>query len=1555
MICPNKNTKFYKSLVEDFGQEDAYRIAFKSIQPDFDVWYGAGKRDANGNPILDGTKITNEEGIVYPLERMLYTTEEERQLWKEGELNNWESPTGIPSKLSKSQWVQVRTNKFREWYGDWVNNPSKLLDTKTQEPIVTDLDGTKVFVRTVSTPDLSTDIKAAESVNGIFPIGKRSVYQSTQELTAAEREQSWLNKAEHLKQIFFQKGLDIEIIIDPTLEENANAEYLGNGAGIIRVNPNKVFKDTLPHEFSHFYIELLGGVKNPLVKKAIAQAKKARPDIWKTIQQKYDYLSKEDLDKELLVTAMGIEASLLYTDEGELQRWKFLLNTLWRWLADKLGRERNFAKDLYIDMAGDKWDEMVDNANLREGHVMKSVLDQIELDNQDIVLEEEEHVYRNAEDPTKGYTGVTSFTEDFSSKWGIREGNDKSPARQAAEKTFGKTPLDQKIWITLNGEKLEVDIDQLTDLKNIRYKTGMASGKVAHLLMERYVKVQNGESVEVIDEEIRKTAAEKPNKQEEVDITRWDWLENAAPTIFEKLGINALNVDVPPNRKDKIKAEVTLHDDELGLATKADSIVEHADGTITMVDYKGGYYFLDDISDQTKILSYGDGELYPSHFDTKLNIARLEVMTRALMLKKQQPNIRFRKLVVIHLDKLGTKKYEVPMKATLKLLEGYYKKNDPELYKKLNKDGLFSVGNYLATVSEFTEATAYDGMDREEIIEDMQDELDRLTAKPKKDADTQARIEELTMQLLRAKSEKDTEFNLNDESDINWVKRWLGSKYTVKNKFIQSWFKDFLDPAAQEMRNEIDIIQSEHKKVLIPLMQQYYKGKGKTFSYKYLESEIDKIGAAVGGLAGMMIGGGPGAAAGATLLGLIGNVQNLSIDTHELYKFMYKQSEDVHKKGLYLATDTKDMTLAEKAYHKFFKETIAREYELTMGKKVYVQDLDQYKTLGEVLGNPLKLDEDFLPRVPISDSEIMERHGFKKATSEAFKRQKDTYIKAHKKEVTSYNERHTHGVHLKYMGSTQIISEGNHTENAELMFNKFVHNMVAKRHLDVVYAVGEGINGLLSAKEHGKDFKNTISFLEDQMKIQILGRDRRDIDKGFKIRVPDFDFRTGKFIPNSYKFIEVGRFLISMKSFTSAITMWLKPIGGFMNTMLIVAQNVKEATKGSLVKRFGVEFEDIDFTLSDLIKSQKAIAQYWTDHFAGKAEQNKLHLMLKKWDFLPSNFDYVTSQTKLYSGKTRWFNQSNFFVFHGLGEEWGQMTLLVAQLMRKKHNDISYWDHYQVENGDLAWKGGKRFDRAEAKLVDSDSGKRGVYGLEPEEVTRLKRVTQRIHGGYRHEEKVALELTALGKWALQFKKYLPAVIENALIGKYEDVTLGAWQKRPDEDTYDWVARINEGRIQLMGKWVAATISQKLGSGQFLTDYTWDELDPEQKKNIMDFWVSWTYWASLTMGLGLYFDDDDDNPWRLRYETKIQDLTQSWNPLDFGKAIKEPTVVIPRLYKIGEAAADFFLKGVLQGKRVKSGPNKGRLIGETSFRKGLPFVTTTEELYRFGLLDPITQR
>jgi len=78
-----------------------------------------------------------------PKETLFQTAKEQKEAEAvrrqyEGTPQWMKAPDGTPTKLSEQQWIQVRTPSFKEWFGDWENNPkgaSKVVD-ENGEPLV---------------------------------------------------------------------------------------------------------------------------------------------------------------------------------------------------------------------------------------------------------------------------------------------------------------------------------------------------------------------------------------------------------------------------------------------------------------------------------------------------------------------------------------------------------------------------------------------------------------------------------------------------------------------------------------------------------------------------------------------------------------------------------------------------------------------------------------------------------------------------------------------------------------------------------------------------------------------------------------------------------------------------------------------------------------------------------------------------------------------------------------------------------------------------------------------------------------------------------------------------------------------------------------------------------------------------------------------------------------------------------------------------------------------------------------------------------------------------
>lgn len=153
-------------------------------------------------------------------------------------------------------------------------------------------------------------------------------------------------KVQTLQEAFKAAGIEVQVRTDESLTENANVQTQ-SGRSIITLNPNKVFGDTVIHEFGHIYVDLLG-VDNPLVAQGIQQLKNTQ--LWKDVSARYPELSGEALAKEVLVTAIGREGSKIFNEQRSQNKWRIWLNKFFRAIGRIFGKEPNAARLLASEM-----------------------------------------------------------------------------------------------------------------------------------------------------------------------------------------------------------------------------------------------------------------------------------------------------------------------------------------------------------------------------------------------------------------------------------------------------------------------------------------------------------------------------------------------------------------------------------------------------------------------------------------------------------------------------------------------------------------------------------------------------------------------------------------------------------------------------------------------------------------------------------------------------------------------------------------------------------------------------------------------------------------------------------------------------------------------------------------------------------------------------------------------------------------------------------------------------------------------------------------------------
>lgn len=125
-------------------------------------------------------------------------------------------------------------------------------------------------------------------------------------------------KVNKLTKAFANVGIFVNIEYDYNLDAKAEVQPAESDNRVtIKVNPDRISEDTAYHEFGHIFIDILG-VENEIVKMGFEQLRDT--DLYKKVKAQYPELSGEELDKEVLATAIGLEgAKITRTNPNKIQ------------------------------------------------------------------------------------------------------------------------------------------------------------------------------------------------------------------------------------------------------------------------------------------------------------------------------------------------------------------------------------------------------------------------------------------------------------------------------------------------------------------------------------------------------------------------------------------------------------------------------------------------------------------------------------------------------------------------------------------------------------------------------------------------------------------------------------------------------------------------------------------------------------------------------------------------------------------------------------------------------------------------------------------------------------------------------------------------------------------------------------------------------------------------------------------------------------------------------------------------------------------------------------
>lgn len=161
---------------------------------------------------------------------------------------------------------------------------------------------------------------------------------------------------------FRKNGVNVNVEVDPALPVKGRIVIEPGKPVTIKLNPGMMTEDTHIHEFSHLLIELLGD-DNPAVKAAIKEVRGT--ELYRQVKEKYPELSEDQLDKEVIVTAIGLAGAKI--NRNKPSKFQQIVNRIFRALAKAFNISNNESaiEELANTLLEGRFDKAIFKGSLR--------------------------------------------------------------------------------------------------------------------------------------------------------------------------------------------------------------------------------------------------------------------------------------------------------------------------------------------------------------------------------------------------------------------------------------------------------------------------------------------------------------------------------------------------------------------------------------------------------------------------------------------------------------------------------------------------------------------------------------------------------------------------------------------------------------------------------------------------------------------------------------------------------------------------------------------------------------------------------------------------------------------------------------------------------------------------------------------------------------------------------------------------------------------------------------------------------------------------------------
>jgi len=501
-------------------------------------------------------------------------------------------------------WTGIQSQEFKEWYGGGtmdVNGEPALNEFNQFENVTGEtLSLSEITHITLNTPTL----------------------------------EEFASQIEKLTDVFEKQGLNIEVTLDEE-SDNIGSVVTVNGVTKYKFNPRKVKKDSVFHEFGHTYIDMLG-IDHHVIQRGIEHLRNS--ELWRKVARNYPELSGDRLAKEVLTTAVGIEAARFHDERvrlrrerkksllGKVKNWKYWVNHFFKTIADKLGLNKTAARQLGFDLT---------SGNLRYTLTKKPA----------------SYIQKMKTKPTPEMLSAESkrlsLTTD-QSHYMIDEDENRLVARATTAINTIKGEFDRAAAIrnVLASKKKEYEHFKTEEEVGLQWADKREEGTSLHLMNELYIERRGADGTKGTHEEGIKHALDNlykpPEGLDENDLRYYSGPKREYVETYIDNIANYLNELYEKGYK--LYPEIKVFDEEMGVGGTIDLLIEKPNGEWMIYDFKtkevgkfGKFYTTDQYQDFNGIMS--------DLTRNKANEYALQLSTYALILQRKGYNIT--KLAII--------------------------------------------------------------------------------------------------------------------------------------------------------------------------------------------------------------------------------------------------------------------------------------------------------------------------------------------------------------------------------------------------------------------------------------------------------------------------------------------------------------------------------------------------------------------------------------------------------------------------------------------------------------------------------------------------------------------------------------------------------------------------------------------------------------------------------------------------------------------------------------------------------------------------------------------